>query len=87
MQVNILNEMKMESVIDENDKLTVTTTGARYVFDKLSSAGRILCYQLINEERLAATISFHFPFSSLTLKSVLGKASKTTPFFCRILLS
>ncbi|OIN98521.1 hypothetical protein COY52_05890 [Candidatus Desantisbacteria bacterium CG_4_10_14_0_8_um_filter_48_22] len=69
--MDVSKEMKITGVIDENEKLTVATTGAKYVFLKTGEKGRILCYQLINivnGERLNAVIIFPFSFLSLTLE-------------------
>ena len=62
------NEMEVESVRSDKDKITVVTTGARYVIDKSGEKGKISCYQLLNEERLVATLDFEYQFSSLSVK-------------------
>ncbi|MDO9528962.1 MAG: hypothetical protein Q7J27_07380 [Syntrophales bacterium] len=66
--MNILNEMKIESVKEEKGKVTVITTGAKYVIHKFGENGRIFCYQLINKERLIAVVDFNYSFSTLSLE-------------------
>ena len=66
--MNILNEMKVEKVTEAKDQITITTTGARYVIEKSGEKGRIFCYQLLNKERLLATINLNVPTHALTVE-------------------
>lgn len=66
--MNILNEMKVETVNEENNRITVITTGARYVIDKSGKTGKISCYQQLNKERLIATLDFNHSFSTLSIE-------------------
>ena len=76
-QVDVRKEMKVESVEEDEDKVTVATTGAKYIIDKSGKFGKISCYQMLNEERLLATIEFNHSFSTL---SVEGKDNLSCVF-------
>lgn len=66
----IQNDLKVVSVKKDKGKFTVVTSGARYEIQKTGKTGRIFCYQMLNEERLVATLDFCFSFSALTLDRV-----------------
>ncbi|MDO9527687.1 MAG: hypothetical protein Q7J27_00845 [Syntrophales bacterium] len=66
--MDIRKEMKVESVKEEKGRITVITTGARYILDKSKEKGEILCYQLLNKERLIATVGFDHSFSTLSVE-------------------
>ncbi|OIN97031.1 hypothetical protein AUJ66_04545 [Candidatus Desantisbacteria bacterium CG1_02_38_46] len=75
--MDVRKEMKVESVEEDEDKVTVATTGAKYIIDKSGKFGKISCYQMLNEERLLATIEFNHSFSTL---SVEGKDNLSCVF-------
>jgi len=72
--MDILKEMKVEKVEENKNKVIIVTTGAKYIIDKSGKTGKISCYQLLNKERLLATINFNYSFSTL---SVEGKDDST----------
>jgi hypothetical protein len=56
--MNPIASMRIVSVETGDRKITVTTTGARFVIDASSQEGLIHCHQRINQDRLVATIGF-----------------------------
>lgn len=66
--MNTQNEMKVESIKEEKDKVVVVTTGAKYIIDKSGDKGKIYCRQRLNKKRLITAIEFNFPFSTLSLE-------------------
>ncbi|MBI4243364.1 MAG: hypothetical protein HY606_04665 [Planctomycetes bacterium] len=66
--MDILKQMKIESVKEHNNTITVLTTGAKYIIDKSGEKGKIYCYQRINGERLMATLDFGCSFFLLTVE-------------------
>jgi len=66
--MDILKEMKVEKVEENKEEITVITTGAKYIIDKSGKTGKISSYQLLNKERLLATINFNYSFSTLSVE-------------------
>ncbi len=50
--------MAVKDVFENESKVVIKTTGARYVFNKDEPSGSIDCYQLLNGERHVARIDF-----------------------------
>ena len=66
--MDVRKMMKVESVRDEGGRVTVLTTGARYVFDKTGDKGKIACYQRLNRERLVAAAELSRPLGNLSIQ-------------------
>ena len=66
--MDVRKQMKIQSVTETPEEITIVTTGAKYVFDKSAQKGRILCYQELNEKRLLATIELNHPLASLSIE-------------------
>ena len=62
--------MKVVSAVETHEQITVETTGARYVFHKTGSQGRIECRQLINKDRSVGEAIISIPFDRLCLEAV-----------------
>ena len=60
-------DMRVRDVVSTSDVITVTTTGAEYIFDK--NADTVTAYQLINGKRHLFTAGFNKSLANLTLKS------------------
>ena len=66
--MDVRKQMKIESVTETPQEITVVTTGAKYVFDKSKEKGRILCHQELNQKRLLATVELSWSLSSLSIE-------------------
>lgn len=62
--------MKVISAVETSEEITVSTTGARYVFYKTKPQGRIECRQLLNKDRAVGEIRISIPFDRLCLEAV-----------------
>lgn len=68
--MDVRKAMKVESARQEGDRVTVQTTGARFVFQKTGERGRISCTQRLNRERLVATVELSRPLGNLSIQHV-----------------
>ncbi|MBR3577080.1 MAG: hypothetical protein IKL42_06730 [Clostridia bacterium] len=70
------SNMSVEICEDSGDKITIETTGAKYVFDKVS--GILEGTQLVNETRKVVTVMFNKPLEDLNILSYSDKEAILT---------
>jgi len=62
--------MKIEHAVEEHDKITIITTGAKFVFNKSGDDGEIVMYQRLGKERMLGRILLQGSIKNLTLEAV-----------------
>jgi hypothetical protein len=78
--------MQVEKAKEEKQKITVTTTGAEFIFNKKSREGEIILCQRLGKRRVLAKITISLPLKDLTLevkdreKVILHQTSLTSAF-------
>ncbi len=78
--------MQVKNVRDGKHKISVVTTGAKFVFNKDTNKGEILCYQNLGKQRLLAKVTVSLSFKDLILEEkndervILHQSSPTAAF-------